>query len=66
MVTIGFTHEDTKDLPVGTYNWDVKIYTKPQYDESGVLIDGEEVDSYYAGFKLPECQIALAPIYGRG
>lgn len=66
MITINFTHNDTKNLPIGLYNWDIKIYTNPQRDDSGLLIDGDEVDSYYAGFKLPECEIALAPIYGRG
>ena len=64
MVTIEFTHEDTKDLPVGKYFWDIKIYTNPQYDENNVLIDGDSVDSYYAGFKLPECDITLAPLHG--
>ena len=66
MVNIEFAHEDTENLPVGVYKWDIKIYVNPQYDDSGLLINGDEVHSYYAGFKLPECEIALAPIYGRG
>ena len=63
MVTVSFTHQDTKDLPIGKYNWDIKIYINPQHDENGLLIDGDEVHSYYAGFKLPECEIAPAPIH---
>ena len=66
MVRIRFGHEDTVDLPLGKYFWDIKIYVNPQYNESGLLIDGDEVDSYYAGFKLPECEITLAPYHGRG
>ena len=66
MVTIRFEHEDTKNLPIGKYYWDIKIYVNPRYDDSGLLIDGDEVHSYYAGFKLPECEVALAPYYGRG
>ena len=66
MVTIKFEHEDTKNLPIGRYYWDIKIYINPQYDDSGLLIDGDEVHSYYAGFKLPECEITLAPYHGRG
>ena len=66
MVTISFEHEDTKDLPIGQYYWDIKIYVNPRYDDSGLLIDGDEVHSYYAGFKLPECVIALTPYHGRG
>lgn len=65
MISIDFTHEETKDLPVGLYNWDIKMYINPSYKE-GLLIDGDEVNSYYAGFELPECEIALAPIHGRG
>ena len=64
MVTIKFEHEDTKDFPIGVYNWDIKMYVNPRYDESGLLIDGDEVDSYYAGFKLPDCEITLAPYHG--
>lgn len=66
MVCIKFEHEDTRDLPVGEYYWDIKIYVNPKYNKDGLLIDGDEVHSYYAGFKLPECVIALAPIHGRG
>lgn len=63
-VTIEFEHEDTKDLPVGQYKWDIKIYVNPEYDENGLLINGDEVHSYYAGFTLPDCDITLAPIHG--
>lgn len=61
-----FTTEETKDLPVGMYNWDIKIYVNPQYNDNGLLINGDEVHSYYAGFGAPECEIALAPIHERG
>lgn len=63
LVTIEFTHQDTKDFPIGSFYWDIKIYTNPQYDENGLLIDGDEVHSYYAGFTLPQCEIALAPYH---
>lgn len=66
MITIRFEHEDTRDLPLGKYFWDIKIYVNPRYNENGLLIDGDEVDSYYAGFQLPECEITLAPFQERG
>ena len=69
MVEIKFTHEDTDNLPVGIYKWDIKMYVNPRYeneDETTLPIDGDEVNSYYAGFTLPECEITLAPTYGRG
>lgn len=66
MVRINFEHEDTENFPIGKFFWDIKIYVNPRYDEDNVLIDGDEVHSYYAGFQLPECEITLAPIYGEG
>ena len=64
-VRINFTHEETEAFPLGKYWWDIKIYVNPRYD-GALLIDGDEVHSYYAGFQLPECEITMAPIYGRG
>ena len=65
-ITISFEHEDTKDFPIGSYYWDIKLYINPQYNEEGLLIDGDEVHSYYAGFSLPQCEITIAPYHGRG
>ena len=53
---IEFTHNDTVNLPVGKYVWDIKFYKNPVYADEE-LIDGEEVDSYYSGFSLPDCEI---------
>lgn len=66
MVTIRFENQDTKDFPLGEFYWDIKIYVNPRYNSEGLLIDGDEVHSYYAGFKLPECEITLAPYHERG
>lgn len=58
LVTVRFEHQDTVNLPVGDYYWDIKIYKNPVFiDEE--LVDGEEVDSYYAAYNLPECEIRL-------
>lgn len=55
-ITIEFAHEETVNLPTGAYVWDIKFYQNPQYmDEE--LVSGDEVDSYYAGFNLPSCEI---------
>lgn len=56
VLTIAFSHNDTVNLKPGKYLWDIKFYTNPTIADD-VLIDGEEVDSYYAGFTLPECEI---------
>ena len=55
-LTIAFSHNDTVNLQPGKYLWDIKIYTNPQIvDEE--LVNGDEIDSYYAGYSLPECEI---------
>lgn len=51
-----FTHSDTVNLPVGEYVWDIKFYKDPIYEDDK-LINGTEIDSYYAGYKLPVCEI---------
>ena len=57
-VRVNFTHEQTKNLPLGQYVWDIKVYTNPEY-KNNKLINGETVDSYYAGFSYPVCEITL-------
>lgn len=52
-LVIEIEHEDTVKLSAGKYNWDLKIYRKPIYDEDGVLVDAIEIDSYYSAFKQP-------------
>ena len=56
VLTVHFNHTDTVNLPVGKYYWDIKFYKNPVFAD-GELIDGEEVDSYYAAFSLPACEI---------
>ena len=54
--TFVFSHNDTVNLKPGKYFWDVKFYKNPVY-ANGKLVNGEEIDSYYAGYALPECEI---------
>ena len=56
-ITISFEHEDTVKLECKKYLWDIKIYKNPQRDEDGLLINGDEINSYYAAFSLPICEI---------
>lgn len=55
-----FTHEDTMDIePSRRYEWDVKVYHAPEYDDSNsdIPIGGSAINSYYAAFNLPVCEI---------
>lgn len=56
ILNIAFSHNDTVNLKPGKYLWDIKFYTNPQFVDDE-LVNGEEIDSYYAGFTLPECEI---------
>lgn len=56
ILTIEFTHNETLNLPIGRYVWDIKYYVNPVY-ENGEIVDGSEVNSYYASFSLPICEI---------
>ena len=56
IINVRFEHTDTVNLPVGKFLWDIKFYQNPTIVEDE-LIDGTEVDSYYAAFNMPECEI---------
>lgn len=56
-LVIPFVHQDTVNLQAKKYVWDIKIYNSPVRDEDGILIDGAEINSYYASFSLPVCEI---------
>lgn len=56
-LVIPFVHQDTVNLQAKKYVWDIKIYNGPVRDEDGILIDGAAINSYYASFSLPVCEI---------
>lgn len=56
LINIVFSHNDTAALPAGKYVWDIKYYKNPIIEDDEI-VDGEEVNSYYAGFSLPVCEI---------
>ena len=59
-LTFNFKHSDTVNIePSDRYQWDIKIYRDPKYDENNKLIGGAEIDSYYAAFgkEMPKCII---------
>lgn len=59
-ISFDFRHEDTIDLePSERYQWDIKIYRNPIYDDNHQLISADNIDSYYAAFgvSMPKCVI---------
>lgn len=41
--TVTFYNHDTDDLNAGGYNWDVRFVIHPYYDETGRIVDGDQV-----------------------
>jgi len=56
VITIVFAHNETTNLQPGKYVWDVKYYKNPTIEDDEI-VDADEVNSYYAGFTLPICEI---------
>ena len=52
-ILIEFKKDDTEKLEPGKYFWDVKIYTNPEYDDDGLIINASEINSYYSAFEEP-------------
>ena len=59
-LTFVFAHADTANIePSDRYQWDIRLYRSPEYDEENNLIGGASIDSYYAAFgkEMPKCVI---------
>lgn len=65
-LTIPFKYEDTANLDPRKYFWDIKIYrgnieyAEGEEDlplEEKHIISADKIDSYYAAFRLPICEI---------
>ena len=41
--TVYFTNSDTENLPAGNYPWDVRYVINPYYDETGRIVNGDQV-----------------------
>ena len=59
VLNFNFIPEDTLQIePSKRYLWDITIYRNALYDsENQKISHADTVDSYYAAFKLPTCEI---------
>lgn len=53
---ITFSHNETAKMRPGKYVWDIQLYKNPEFSDEEV-VNGEEINSYYAGFTLPVCEV---------
>ena len=60
VINITFSREDTLNLPSGEYAWDIKYYKNPIIEDNEI-VDSEEVNSYYAAFTHPVCEVRETP-----
>ena len=57
VLVFSFVPADTLNVePSKRYTWDITIYRNATYSE-GKITAADTVDSYYAAFKLPTCEI---------
>ena len=61
-LTFSFDTEDTLNIEPNDYSnwrytWDITIVRNPTYNNENKLITADDIDSYYAGFRLPPCVI---------
>ena len=56
-LTFTFDRTDTVEIEPATYLWDITLERNPEYDDEGLLLHADSIDSYYAAFKLPICEI---------
>lgn len=40
---VPFFNADTDSLAAGTYSWDVRYVINPYYDDTGAIVDGDQV-----------------------
>lgn len=55
-INIAFDHSETINLQPGKYVWDIRYYKNPVIEDDEI-VDADEINSYYAGFSLPVCEI---------
>ena len=56
-LVINLTHNETLSMRPGKYVWDIRFYKNPDINSNDEIIDSEEINSYYAGFSLPVCEV---------
>lgn len=51
-IVVRVANNDTRDLPLGRYRWDVRLITNPEYDENNHIRaedEGDDVISLFSG-----------------
>lgn len=54
---VAFQNSDTDTLAAGTYSWDVRYIIHPYYDDTGEIIDGDQVITPHQPMELQLLQV---------
>ena len=59
-----FANADTRDLPVGSYRYNLRIVTNPEYDADGLVICNDATDNVMSIYnELPKFDLLEAGVH---
>lgn len=59
-----FTNADTRDLPAGSYKYNLRVVTDPEYDENGLVICTDTTDNVLSVYnELPKFELLEAGVH---
>ena len=59
-----FTNADTRDLPAGSYKYNLRVVTDPELDEKGLVICADQTDNVLSIYnELPKFELLEAGVH---
>ena len=59
-----FTNADTRDLPAGSYKYNLRIVTDPEYDDNGSVVCADNTDNVMSIYNdLPKFELLEAGVH---
>ena len=59
-----FTNADTRDLPAGSYKYNLRVVTDPEYDENGLVACADTTDNVLSVYnELPKFELLEAGVH---
>ena len=61
---LSFTNADTRDLPAGSYKYNLRVVTDPELDENGLVICADQTDNVLSIYnELPKFELLEAGVH---
>ena len=59
-----FTNADTRDLPAGSYRYNLRVVTDPEFDANGLVVCADATDNVLSIYnELPKFELLEAGVY---